>query len=143
MSATRRQWTTIAFADREAIEAVDRTGWCAFDHFPRGACGTVSEVLARLLREHVGLDARYVAGEVHPDSDGSHAWVEVGGVVVDITADQFGLPAVIVTIESPWHAGWERTCDRPPCLPDGWPMYPFALWETVCQAVGDIRSHPV
>lgn len=138
-----RQLATIAFAVREAIEAADRTNWPAFDHFPRGTCGTVSEVLARLLRERFGLDARYVAGDGHPDCDGSHAWVEVDGTVIDITADQFGLPPVIVTDDSPWHAAWDRDTGRPPCLPDGWPMYPFALWEIACQALGFARKgHP-
>ena len=37
------------------------------------------------------------------DATDSHSWLVVGSYIVDITADQFSQPPVIVTLNSAWH----------------------------------------
>jgi hypothetical protein len=75
-----------------------------FSAFPKDCCGHASVLLALYLRDEGFADVRYVYnGRRSPDS---HAWVEVGGIIVDITADQFtdNPNAVIVTEERSWHS---------------------------------------
>lgn len=63
-----------------------------------GACAIGSATLARILRR-CGLPATFVLGRFYCPSGAysSHAWVEVDGAIVDVTATQFGrLPAVLV-----------------------------------------------
>ncbi len=78
----------------------------------------------------------YVAAE-RPGGDGfnaeSHAWLVVGGMIVDITADQFGKPSTIVARHSPWHAKeWIAEPPRPPiCSQSNWPMYPEGAWQFI------------
>ena len=44
------------------------------------------------------------------DERHSHAWIEAGGVIIDITADQFPCigEKVIVSEQSGWHETFER-----------------------------------
>lgn len=101
-----------------------------FRDFPSGACGPAAELLGRYLKQVIGLDAGYVKG-TRPDGQ-THAWLQVNGTIIDITADQFGQDAVIVTQESPWHDEWNASPPRPPaCSPDQWRCYPHALWDAV------------
>jgi hypothetical protein len=98
-----------------------------FERFPRGTCGPVSELLGRYLVEAGFEDVMYVCGK--KPSEGSHAWVEVGGIILDITGDQFGRPPIVVTAASNWHNEWERDDARPPiCSHEQWPAYPFGAW---------------
>ncbi|WP_336799455.1 hypothetical protein [Kaistia sp. MMO-174] len=77
----------------------------------KNTCGRSSLFLERVLR-HEGYEARWTNGiprlaEDAPDLgpfgffDGtrweSHAWIECDGFIVDVTADQFGAPPVLVT----------------------------------------------
>jgi hypothetical protein len=39
----------------------------------------------------------------HVSASDKHRWLEVDGLTVDITADQFGQAAVIVSPDSAWH----------------------------------------
>ena len=79
----------------------------------RGTCGRSSLFLQHVLRHDCRLSADWTTGvpiesQQGPKDPGlgiftghdwhAHSWVEVeGGWVVDITADQFLLPAIIVT----------------------------------------------
>jgi hypothetical protein len=75
-----------------------------FRAFPRGACGATCDVLATLLELRFGLTPLWVSADLGDgDTWSSHAWLEVEGVTVDITADQFGQAPVIVARTSPWH----------------------------------------
>lgn len=81
-----------------------------FERFPAGSCGDAALLLGRYLREHGARDIRYVlGGRRSGDNWGSHAWLLVGGLIVDITADQFDEvdAPVIVAATSAWHAAWE------------------------------------
>ena len=76
-----------------------------------GTCGRSSLLLTRVLQNELALDARWACGSPGEDGtsphgyfDGSgwrgHAWVIVGQRIVDVTADQFGDPPVVVTSAS-------------------------------------------
>ena len=75
--------------------------------FPLGSCGDVAILLGQYLHD-AGLGTwRYVSWE-RPRGDygfESHGWIELHGVIADITADQFleANEAVIVTPDSSWH----------------------------------------
>lgn len=57
-----------------------------FQPFPRGWCGCVSRVLGAFLVEKYPEEKfDYVCGR----RNGTHAWIEHNGIVLDITADQF------------------------------------------------------
>lgn len=73
-------------------------------------CGRTSLFLARALGSE-GFMASWASGTPRLSSDGpelgpfgflthtgwqSHAWVECGNLIVDITADQFGAPPVLI-----------------------------------------------
>ncbi len=77
--------------------------------FPAGCCGDTSDILAVVLA-HVGVpDVRTVCGYFREYTGCSHAWVEVGELIIDITGDQFNaradfpLPAVFVATDRRWH----------------------------------------
>jgi len=89
--------------------------------FPKGCCATASRLLARYLTDE-GLastsNLRFVVNgsrkNVHgvwksarPFIEGvqTHAWIEIDGIILDITADQFedGPAPVMVTIDRSWH----------------------------------------
>lgn len=75
-----------------------------FHSFPRGACGVTCDVLATVLEHRFATRPLWVGARFADDTDASHAWLEVGGFIVDITADQFGKEPVIVAKRSDWHA---------------------------------------
>lgn len=135
-TCTLEELARLASCARSAIESADRSRWGGYASFPSGACGNVSEVLARVMRERLGLDALYVSGTDSVDRQ-SHAWVEVNDVIIDITADQFGQPPVIVRARNPWHSIWKKQQRRGPCPPVGWHTYPILLWNAVDAAVAD------
>lgn len=91
---------------RARLEGADlsRAHEC-FRSFPRGACGATCDVLATVLERRFGVRPLWVNTDVYEGEvwRGSHAWLEVDGVTIDITADQFGEAPVIVTRHSPWH----------------------------------------
>ncbi|SCX29957.1 hypothetical protein SAMN03159437_03303 [Pseudomonas sp. NFACC25] len=93
---------------RAAIENVMKTAWVPENlrSFPHSCCGTISELLGEHLNSLDIGEFYYVCGD---KDGGSHAWLEVYGLVVDITADQFeGRPAVYVDVKDAWYAEWEE-----------------------------------
>lgn len=81
--------------------------------FPRSCCHHACRFLARHLHELGFLAAEGRGGLL--DGDGvRHNWIEVDGIVVDITADQFRCidprpPAVIVTTDRAIHGRFHPT----------------------------------
>ena len=70
--------------------------------FPFGACGDATLLLAKYLdQQGFGL-FDYMLGN---RGEHSHAWLQRGELIVDITADQFPdvVETIIVTTNSPWH----------------------------------------
>lgn len=76
----------IALAVRMAVAALPLHA--PFPRDMQGACVCVSYALCLALRR-AGLQAQFVLRE-HPLDSVAHAWVEVGEVVIDATATQFG-----------------------------------------------------
>jgi hypothetical protein len=94
---------------RHAIEGSDLADHPIFQRFPHGSCGDSSRTLAKFLESHGVTGVEYVLGGSvsHPQGLPTHAWLEIGGIIVDITADQFEWypgPAVIVGRDRTWHS---------------------------------------
>jgi hypothetical protein len=60
--------------------------------FPYGSCDPASQVLGRFLHEKLGIKVVTVHGERDFPNRGNctHRWLECDGLLVDVTADQFG-----------------------------------------------------
>jgi hypothetical protein len=110
-SSNLTELKTAATKFRLAIERCDRRRLiCTFQDFPKGSCGDASLLLRAFLQEQGLGTFGYMLGWRESDSGrSSHAWLETGGVIVDITADQFPEidERIIVTENSAWHAGFE------------------------------------
>ncbi len=70
--------------------------------FPNGSCGDATLLLGHYLAEQGYGEFRYYLGW---RGGKSHAWLQSGSVIVDITADQFEDfdDPVFVSDRSPWH----------------------------------------
>lgn len=107
-----------ALSFRRALEELpDSCRPIALATFPAGSCGEVADLLGTELAERGFGDFHYVCGERLAAGGNhlvSHAWLEQGSLIVDITADQFSEVTlkVIVTRNSDWHAGWQRSKER-------------------------------
>ncbi len=98
----------VAHAFRERLEKQQAEGQLPahLKSFPRACCGVVSELLGDYLNTQLGLQVDYVCGEL---DGGSHAWLELNGVVIDITGDQFdGRPPVFIAARDDWYTSWEE-----------------------------------
>jgi hypothetical protein len=73
-------------------------------YFPDGACRLVSHLLALHLsrRGYQGLRYRDAAFPGH-EAAIRHGWLVVDGATVDLTADPYGQPPVVVAAESVFH----------------------------------------
>ncbi len=113
MQANTLNLALVAHFARDALEAyTSDNSDVTFNRFPRGACGATSDLIGRYLHEAYQLRPQLVSGR---RQDGAvHIWLSVCGIIIDITADQFGKPAVIVTRESAWHETWETGTGEPP-----------------------------
>lgn len=78
-----------------------------FKFFPRGCCKEASLVLAKHLHKKEFGIADIICGERNCET---HIWLEIEGVIVDITADQFEDidEAVIVVESSIFHDKFEK-----------------------------------
>jgi hypothetical protein len=78
-----------------------------FGSFPHGCCGAVSELLSVFLQAREHGTFTYVCGHRFDPNLGfsSHAWLEQGGYIVDITQDQFDGRGeqTFVTVDRSWH----------------------------------------
>jgi hypothetical protein len=106
------QIVKIASRVRLALEGMDKGSLpINMQEFPRGACGDATLILGSYL-EDVGISGfSYVTGERgdYPGSWHSHAWLQRGTLVVDITADQFddAPQGIVVADPSPWHSTFD------------------------------------
>lgn len=126
-------------AARTALEALTPLQ-CAyiFSEFPRGACGPATDLMGRIVLEETGHTGIYVCGSGHPGlrRQPSHAWLEVGGYIVDLTHDQFpgtGLDGWVFE-GSLWHAGFEREIRQLCLMPSQWGQYPYAAYAAMRNA---------
>lgn len=95
---------------RQAMDICDKSLWGEqFAAYPMGCCGQVAEMLGVYFEENLGTTAEYVWGDLPtPERYQSHAWVEIAGYIVDVVADQFGGPAVVVTKDHRPYERWQR-----------------------------------
>lgn len=101
--------------------ALDRVDWAdmpeGMQGFPKGCCHRISEVLARYLHSYGVENIEYVHSLV-PEAKSleTHCWLEVDGVAIDITADQFDGVDEKVLIQSPsvWHSEFKVLLRREP-----------------------------
>lgn len=101
----------IAF--RQTLELLDKNNFPSITSFyccdfPRGCCGDTTELLGFLLTLKYQQECLYVSATGLGDNYGiSHAWLQVDGYIIDITADQFNgydVEAIIVTKDSYFHS---------------------------------------
>jgi len=66
-------------------------------------------LLNALIEEELGSSGQYVGGLRAVDRT-SHAWLELDGFIVDVTADQFpdASQPVVVTRDRSWHKQFEE-----------------------------------
>jgi hypothetical protein len=110
----------IATGFRLAIEALTPLECPAeFHDFPYGSCRSASLLLGVFLRER-GSEVMVVSAGRSGRHWGTHAWLEVGTTVIDITSDQFSSQnaRVVVATGSAWHQTWARDAERIPSLSD-------------------------
>jgi hypothetical protein len=129
----------LATAFRKALEKGDHKAWGdTWKEFPRGVCGNASEILGRFLRERMGDKPTYVCGVRCLDDtpEASHGWLEINGLIVDITADQFGGPPVVVTRDHSRYTRWQDQKSSPLCRDDSWwDMYCARAYEETVAAI--------
>lgn len=91
---------------RGAIEACRTRLPIGLQNFPIGACRDASLLLGQHLKQSGVGSPTYVSGT---KEGRTHAWLEMDGIIIDITADQFGDAAkpVIVTTDATWHSQFE------------------------------------
>jgi hypothetical protein len=99
----------LAASFRSAIEHA-RAGRVpgALPYFPEGACRLTSRLFALHLTRRTDSTmfgrARLVSGVLPGSEFGArHYWLELDGAVVDLTADAFGQPAVVVGPPTAFH----------------------------------------
>lgn len=79
--------------------------------FPSGCCGIISELMGDHLNS-LGIGEFYYVSSMLEGA--SHAWLEVDGLVVDITADQFpGRPRIYVDKPDAWYLSWQEQSRHP------------------------------
>ena len=60
--------------------------------FPRGCCDDATDLFAHYLNQKYGIQTTRVDGEYYTDHIEErdwHTWLEVDGLIVDLTADQY------------------------------------------------------
>ena len=78
--------------------ATAKPGYDAEPGTPAGQCGVTSAWLKDRLFDDHDLDTVYYTGRVwigEKAISADHAWLQYGDVVIDLTADQFGLEPVV------------------------------------------------
>ncbi|WP_157964616.1 hypothetical protein [Algibacillus agarilyticus] len=85
--------------------------------FPRGCCGDTAGVLGLLLTIKHKMECFYVSATGLGSNNSSHAWLEVNGSIVDITADQFNedgyeVGAVVIGNDSHFHTLFHKVEKR-------------------------------
>ncbi|MBG6886106.1 MULTISPECIES: hypothetical protein [Pseudomonas aeruginosa group] len=105
-------YISVAYAFRKELDKLHGLGQLPehLKKFPSSCCGAVSVLLGDYLKKQFGLPAEYVQAIM----DGKpHGWVELDGVVIDITSDQFeGRSSVFIAAKDSWYDSWEEEVRR-------------------------------
>jgi hypothetical protein len=88
----------------------------SLQQFPHGACSDASLLLGQYLADNRSGIWLFRSG-VRSEPFFTHAWLELNGLVVDITADQFDdiREEIVLTRDRGWYAHWQ------PVVGDGQP----------------------
>ena len=132
----------IATACRVALVSLASKKGSKFHGFPEGTCGSASEVIGRILKEEFQIEGTYICADSHPqyDWDRSHAWVEVGDFIIDITHDQFegtGLSGWVFERGMGWHAQFSEIVEHRNTFstPENWKEYPHDGYRAALEKV--------
>ncbi|MDQ7967095.1 hypothetical protein RDI61_24100 [Pseudomonas plecoglossicida] len=93
---------------RAAVEQVIKTYGAPrhISRYPHACCGIISELMGDYLNTMDMGEFEYICSM---KNGASHAWLEISGLVVDITGDQFpGRPSIYVDKPDAWYAKWEE-----------------------------------
>ena len=126
VESLRRLATAYRNAIEQAIPYFDRTLTPSMCSFPLRCCDHASKLLLLYFHSNEIRDLEWVCSdlfqnELAEDARHRHVWLERAGIVIDITADQFGggLSPVIVSRSSVWHLnqtmkkkGWPANHDE-------------------------------
>ena len=96
----------MAVVFRDALDASDKARLpITLQSFPHGACGDAALLLGKFLEHHGFGLFDYMLGQ---RENRSHAWLQEGGLVVDIAGDQFAdnNQKVFVKYGSAWHSSF-------------------------------------
>ncbi|MCS8413368.1 hypothetical protein N0754_18865 [Pseudomonas aeruginosa] len=97
----------IAQGFRSALEVLASQGKVprSMNTFPAGCCGITSVLLGDYLNTRFDLQIEMVSAD---RGEGSHAWLDYNGTVIDLTADQFGdRPPVFLDKPDSWYGTWK------------------------------------
>jgi hypothetical protein len=133
--STRARFLSIARAFRVALVASRSDLPLLLGAFPRGACGTASEMLGYFLLTEHGHDSQLVCSERYAPDFCSHSWLVVDGEIVDLTADQFADfsgPVPHIGGDA-WHTRWEVTSKHLVSETNFGPM--FASWGVAYETI--------
>lgn len=139
MSVVRRDLERAAAACREGLLSLANAKGSTFSGFPSAACGVASDIVGRVVWETLQYEGKYVCARHHPElGEASHAWFEVGDLIIDITYDQFqgtGLSGWVFDLKDGWHELFTSHDRREGyCTPSQWPAYPFDGYEAARKA---------
>lgn len=124
--------SAFAKSARETLEAGKSAGLEApFDKFPHSADLVTSELLGRYMQQALGLAPLVIDGSLRDAGYDRmvHSWLRVGNTIIDLTADQFELPSVIVTADSAFHSWRRKRLPDPPRREAQWDSYPLKAWQ--------------
>ncbi len=120
MPATEDQIRPIILTLRSILDESDKSGWgVEWKTFPRGCCGTVAELTQYCVYRIAGMVPTIVRG-TKLDASGlpvSHAWVEIDGVVVDLTRDQYHSQTNYIFLNDPFYGTWTQRREISPQHP--------------------------
>jgi hypothetical protein len=108
---TRARLRRVVRRFRRAFDMTDRVNAPGvLPQFPRGCCGWAARFMGNYLRDHFKMKPLHIYA-MSRKGDGGHEWIEVDGVVLDVTLDQFepGLPKAHVGPLLPIHRQFEVT----------------------------------
>jgi len=102
--------TNIANQFRKKFESTDLSQAPGFlSGFPEGCCSWATWMIGHYLKFELMENVLEIQGErFSDDGTDNHAWLDVGGIIVGITSDEFNdsEERIIVSNNSDWHTGW-------------------------------------
>lgn len=124
---------------RSLEEYRSRTDYIGLVDFPTGSCADASILLGQYLSDSGLGQWNFSSGE-RENVDCSHAWIQLDGVLIDITASQFeeiSAAVWITTTDSAWHSRFLQIDPPTVAVLDGWDEY---TQENLRAIYADLRA---